>query len=427
MRLTIAGLAVLALIEAGCATATAPSPPATGSAAPGGRAAQAEQDAREAQARERLAQGRALIARGEMAAATIPLREALRLQPGLVEARESLGLALYGTGDLDGAVEELRTLLRQRPDAVRARLFLATALMAKQDWASARPELEETLRRQPDLVQALYSLGFVRYTLGDLNGAIEAYRQVLARSPEHADARYNLALVLKLTHRDAEATPEFLTAARAGHARAQFFVGTAYARGLGVEPDLALAITWWFRAADQGFHEADVALGEQRQVALGRIRRAPAERQAAERAFGDYRVALWSEFPELARTGADDTVGAALLRQGRGREAVPVLIREGSALSEPAQGLLEALYTDGSPGQLPAHDARIFQFFKTAADEGQVRPRIALARFYARGLGVPKDTARAISLLKATPHEDAQRLLQELSAAVEGGSTPARP
>jgi len=28
---------------------------------------------------------------------------------------------------------------------------------------------------------------------------------------------------------------------------------------------------------------------------------------------------------------------------------------------------------------------------------------------------VPKDVARAVSLLKATPHEEAQRLLQELS------------
>ena len=151
------------------------------------------------------------------------------------------------------------------------------------------------------------------------------------------------------------------------------------------------------------------------------------ERQAVEQAFRDYRGALWSEFPGLARNGDDDTVGAALLRQGRGRDAVPVLIREASAFSEPARALLETLYTGGVPGPLPAHDGRILHYFKTAADEGQARPRIALARFYAGGLGVPKDTARAISLLRATPHEDAQRLLQELLAAVEGGAAPARP
>ena len=87
------------------------------------------------------------------------------------------------------------------------------------------------------------------------------------------------------------------------------------------------------------------------------------------------------------------------------------------ALGEPAERQLETLYEQGVEDRLPAHDARILAYFKIAAAEGQVRPRIALARFYARGLGVPKDVARALGLLRATPHEDAQRLLRELSAA----------
>jgi TPR repeat protein len=430
MRSTTVGLALVTAICTGCATGGVPRSPAPAGAAgnPGPAAASTGASlAREARAREALELGRAAMARGETAAAVRAFREALRLQPDLVEARESLGLALYEMGDLDGTVEELRALLRQHPDAVRARLVLATALMAKQDWSSARPELEEVLRRQPDLGQALYSLGLVRYALGDLSGAIEAYRQVLARSPDDPDARYNLALVLKLTHRDAEATPEFLAAARAGHARAQFFAGTAYARGLGVETDMARAIAWWSRAADQGAVEAITALSEMRQTALGKTRRAPAERRAVEQAFRDYRTALWREFPELTRND-DDTVGAALLRQGRSAEAVPVLISEALAFSEPAQALLEELYYNGSPGQVPAYDGRILGYFKTAADEGRVRARIALAKLYAAGLGVPKDTARAISLLKSTPHEDAQRLLQEISAATEAvPPQPVRP
>lgn len=330
-------------------------------------------------------------------------------------------------GDLDGAVEELRAILRRQPDAVRPRYFLATTLMAKQDWAAARRQLDEVVRRQPDLIEAHYSLGLVRYAQGDSAGAIESFRKVLARSPEHADAHYNLALVLQVTHRDAEATPEFLAAARAGHAGAQYFAGTAYARGLGVEPDLTQAIIWWSRAAEHGSTEAAAALGELRQTALGRGRSGTTGRQAAEAAFRDYRAAMWSEFPELTRTGDDDSVGSALLRQGRGHEAVPVLIREAFALGEPAQGALEAIYQVGVDGQVPVHDARILEYFKTAADEGQPRARIALARCYAAGLGVPKDMPRAIGLLKATPHEDARRLLQELQAASEAAPASARP
>jgi tetratricopeptide (TPR) repeat protein len=318
--------------------------------------------------------GRALLARGEMVAATVALREALRLKPDLAEARASLGLALYAMGDLDAAVEELRGLLRVRPDLAEARLTLAAALVARQDWPAARAELETALAVQPDLLQAHYTLGVVRYAQGDLAGAIEAYRRVLAREPKAVDARYNLALVLKLAHRDAEATPEFLAAAEAGLPRAQYFAGAAYATGVGVPRDLVAAIAWWTRAAEQGVAQAEEGLAQLRQSASGRARRSPADRQAVEQAFGEYRARLWNDYPDLARQG-DEPLGAALLRQGRGREAVPMLIREAAALSEPAQRMLETLYDQGIEGQLPAHDARILAYLKSAAAEGRSRPR----------------------------------------------------
>ena len=427
MRWTAVSLLILAAIATGCTTAGAPR-----AARPAGEPASATLPAtgadREARARELLVRGRAAMARGDTTTAATRFREALELEPDLIEAREGLGLALYETGDLDGAVEELRILLRRRPDAVRARYALATALMAKQDWSSARLELENVLRRQPGMVPALYSLGLVRYALGDLNGAIDAYRQALSLGADQPDTRYNLALVLKLAHRDAEATPEFVAAARAGHARAQFFAGTAYASGLGVEPDAARAIAWWSRAAGQGSAEAGAALRELRLTALGATRRPPGDRHAAEQAFHDYRAALWNDYPELTRAGDDDTVGGALLRQGRPVEAVPALISEALAFSEPAQTLLEEIYYHGVPDRIAQYDPRILAYFETAAADGQVRARLTLARLYAAGVGVPKDTARAIGLLKSTPHEDAQRLLQEISTAPEAvPPSPVRP
>jgi tetratricopeptide (TPR) repeat protein len=321
-----------------------------------------------------LEEGRKLVDRGEMLTATAVLREALRQQPDLGEARASLGLALYAMGDLDGAVEELRGLLRVRPEMHEARLTLAAALVARQDWPAARAELETALAARPDLAQAHFTLGVVRYAQGDLAGAIAAYRQALAREPRAHDARYNLALVLKLARRDAEATPEFLAAAEAGLPRAQYFAGAAYATGAGVERDLVAAITWWTRAAEQGVTQAEEGLAQLRQTASGRARRAPAERQAIEQAFGEYRARLWKDFPGVARDG-DEPLGVALLRQGRGQEAVPVLIREAAALSEPALRTLETLYEQGIDGQVPAHDARILGSLRSAAAEGRARPR----------------------------------------------------
>lgn len=359
-------LVLFAIVHVGCAATAGMAP-----TSPPGRLAEDNIDAR---AQAYLERGQTLLGRGEMAAAATSLRQALGLRPDLVQARSSLGLALYGMGDLDAAVDELQGALERQPNATPVRLVLATALLAKQDWEAARKELEQVLTAQPDLLQAHYSLGVVRYALGDLGGAIDAYRRVLAGDPQHQDARYNLALMLKLVHRDAEATPEFLAAAKSGHARAQYFAGTAYAGGLGVERDLAMAIRWWLLAAEQGVRQAQEALAQLRQVALGRGRRAATDRQAVEQAFREYRTELWKDFPELSVNG-DDTVGGALLRQGRVREAVPVLIREASTLSEPAQRLLETLYEQGVNGQLPAHDPRILGYFETAAAEG-LRPPI---------------------------------------------------
>src|SRR5262245_2990771 len=369
----------LVVLASGCATPRAPEPPVGSTAAPAAAAPTpavrpAGATPTNDQARVALDEGRKRLAQGDMVGASALLREALRLQPDLAEARASLGLALYAMGDLDGAVDELRGLLRVRPDLADARLTLAAALVARQDWPAARAELERALSARPDLVQGSYTLGVVRYAQGDLGGAIDAYRQVLAREPRAADARFNLALVLKLARRDAEATPEFIAAAEAGIPRAQYFAGAAYATGSGVDRDLVAAITWWMRAAEQGVTQAEEGLAQLRQAASGRSRRPATERQAIEQAFAHYRARLWLYYPGLAREG-DEPLGAALLRQGRTAEAVAVLIREAAALSEPAQRLLETLYDQGVDGQLPAHDARILAYLKSAAAEGRSRPR----------------------------------------------------
>ena len=384
MARTVARVSVvlLALLFAGCAGAAPAAPPTTAGRPPSAPAAPAPSAVATPPLTvtppspgtpPALDRGRALLARGEVAAAAAAFREALRAQPDLVDARAGLGTALAGVGDLDAAVEELRAALRRQPDALPLRVALARVLVARQEWPAAREELERVLSAQPDLLDARYSLGVVRYAQGDVAGAIDAYRRVLAVEPQQLDARYSLALVLKLAQRDAEATPEFVAAAEAGHARAQYFAGTAYASGLGVTRDLAAAVAWWFRASEQGVAQADQALAQLRQVALGRSRRPAAESQAALQAFADYRAGLGQQFPDVT-PAADESLGGALLRLGRTSEAVPVLIREAAALSEPAARQLETLYERGVDGQLAARDARILAYLQSAAAEGRRAP-----------------------------------------------------
>jgi Tfp pilus assembly protein PilF len=367
MARCLLGLAVVALVA--CATPTPSIPTATSLPAPA--PSPVPTTPRPSPGQSALDQGRALRAQGDLVAAATALREAIRQDPDLVDARVSLGVTLWELGDLDGAVEELRAALKRRPDSVAARLALARVFLSRQEWAAARAELDSVVGRQADRTDAHFALGVVRYAQGEVNGAIDEYRQVLAADPQQPDAHYHLALLLTLAQRAPEATPEFLAAAQAGHGRAQYFVGVALASGLGVPRDVGAAVGWWFKAADQGVPQAEEALAQWRQAALGRGRRGPAERQTATLAFQDYRASLWKEFPDLAR---GDTVGGALLEQGRVSEAIVVLIHEASALSEPAQRLLETLYEDGVSGALPPRDPRILVYLQSATAEGRRTP-----------------------------------------------------
>ena len=323
--------------------------------------------------------GVARLNTGDLIGATEELREALRVQPDLVEARMSLGTALYQIGDLDGASEAYHAALRTQPDLVQAHVNLATIHIVKREWAPARNELQVALQLQPDLVRAHYALGLVRYGLGDRRGAIEAYREALQLKPDYADAHYNLGLLLKLANQEGEAAQEFYAAALAGMPKAQYFLGSAHASGRGVERDLIVAVQWWFRAAEQHEPQAMEALSQLRQSIFTKNKRPSGERDAIIQAFAEFRNELWKEYPEFDRQ-ASDCVGAALIQQDRLREALPVLLQEGMALSEPAQAVLETLYERGLEGKLAPYDERIRTFFKMTAEEGVPRARLVMAR-----------------------------------------------
>ena len=59
----------------------------------------------------------------------------------------------------------------------------------------------------------------------------------------------------------ASALPQLRAAAKDGHARAQYALGSMFNQGRGVQPDRALAAEWWRRAAAQNHAQAQFALG----------------------------------------------------------------------------------------------------------------------------------------------------------------------
>ena len=343
-------------------------------------------------------------------------RQALHIEPDAQEPRLTLGRTLFQLGDTDGAIDEYRTALRFHPTVAQAHLDLGTALMAKQDWRAAMTELQEAVRLDPTLVQAHYSMGTIHYTKGNVQSAIKAYQEALRLKPDFAEAHYRLGLVLKVAGRDKEAAQELEAGALAGLAKAQYFLGNAYRSGQGVEKSQIMAITWWAQAFEQGLPEAAQALTQLRRLAAVKGNLQTKQSKAAAEAFKNYCDQLWLDFPDLDRDQPTQTVGTTLLKQGRTAEALPVLLREAYALNEISHTALVQLYEHGLDGQLPPHGQWILSYLESTAADGAVPSRMALARIYAKGLGLAADAAKAKSYLKGLPREDVKRILDEIAA-----------
>ena len=343
-------------------------------------------------------------------------RQDLHIDPDAQEPRLTLGRTLFQLGDTDGAIDEYRTALRFHPTVAQAHLDLGTALMAKQDWRNAMAELQEAVRLDPTLVQAHYSMGTIHYTRGNVQSAIKAYQEALRLKPDFAEAHYRLGLVLKVAGREKEAAQELETAALAGLAKAQYFLGNAYRSGQGVEKSQVMAITWWARAFEQGLPEAAQALTQLRRLAVVKGNMQTKQSKAAAEAFKDYCDQLWLDFPDLDRDQATETVGTTLLKQGRTAEALPVLLREAYALNDVSHAALVQLYEQGLDGQLPPHGQWIMSYLESTAADGAIHSRTALARIYAKGLGLAPDLAKAKGYLKGLPRDDVKRILDEAAA-----------
>lgn len=341
------------------------------------------------------------------------LRNAVLLTPDRTDLRLTLADRLSRIGDLDAALDECRAAIVLNPSDAKAHVQLGVLLMARQDWKSAAVSLQDAVRLDPELTQAHYNLGNARYALGNVTAAMQSYREALALQPDFPDARYRLALLLKLTNHEREAARFMEDAAIGGMPQAQHFLGNAYKQGLGVEKNLAHAITWWGRAASLGYQPAADALSKLRHHVFA-VDQPEQRRQEITDAFRRYRHQLWDKYPNLTRQDSDASLGMTLLHSNQTADGLTVLLTEAYALSAPAQAELARLYENGNELGLVQHDRRILICFDRTATEGFPPAKKALARIYAKGLGVEADHTKARVALRGLPKQDAQTLIDEL-------------
>lgn len=351
------------------------------------------------------------------------LRNAARLTPQNAETRLNLARGLYRIGDLDAAIDECRAAIKLNASDPEAHLQLGVLLMAKQDWRGASTALKEAIQLDSTLTHAHYSLGNVHYTRGNVNAAIDSYRQALELQPNFPDARYRMALLLKLVNHGGEAAQFMEEAAKGGVPQAQFFLGNAYKAGQGVQKNLASAIYWWAKAEEFGHQPAAEALSKARRLALSPDQPERRRKETLE-AFQAYQERVQVEVLEKIRQDQDlqpyqiengETLGTTLLKHNRPDMAVPLLLKEAYALSEPSQAELAKLYETGLDQQLPPFDPVLLAYFETTAADGFVPSKKTLARIYGKGLGTAADLRKAKAVLKGLPKQEVKAVLEEFA------------
>lgn len=140
--------------------------------------------------------GLALASRGRPEEAIAEFREVLRLHPGAAAAHNGLAIALEGAGRLDEAIAEYREAVRLAPGEPRGRLNLAAAFTGHGRLDEAVAQYREVLRLAPDLPEAHLGLGHAFAQQGRARDAVVEYRAALVARPRWRPAALALAWML---------------------------------------------------------------------------------------------------------------------------------------------------------------------------------------------------------------------------------------
>jgi tetratricopeptide (TPR) repeat protein len=146
---------------------------------------------------------------GEVEAAFVELREAIRLAPQSADAQYNLAAALLARGAKADAMAAYRRAIELNPTYAEAHNNLGVLLEGAGDRAAAIRHYELAIQIQPHQAGAHYNLANVRLADGELADAVVHYRNALASEPEHPEARARLGLALTRMGQRGEAVAEY--------------------------------------------------------------------------------------------------------------------------------------------------------------------------------------------------------------------------
>jgi tetratricopeptide (TPR) repeat protein len=121
--------------------------------------------------------------------------EALRLDPGLAEARNNLGILYLQKGQLADGAAQLREALRLKPGDMQTECNLATALIQLRQWQDASAILQKMAPARPDNSIVQYQYGLALAHQGRTREAMGQYAKALLLTPDFAEALERLAWI----------------------------------------------------------------------------------------------------------------------------------------------------------------------------------------------------------------------------------------
>ncbi len=175
---------------------------------------------------------------------------ALRVDPGFVDAWNNRGVAHRDQGNLDSALVDLDEAVRLAPDDAQARSNRGMVQCERGNYGAALTDLDAAVRLAPQDAEIRANRGVVRFERVEIAEALADFTEAIRLNPQHAFLYHNRGLAfgsreLRLAREDFETAlrlnPQFAPAlaARAALAftqREYAAARTDFARAVQVEP-----------------------------------------------------------------------------------------------------------------------------------------------------------------------------------------------
>jgi len=129
--------------------------------------------------------------------------------------------------------------------------------------AFAMPACEAAVQKYPDSARFMYQLGRAHHKSDNFATAALWYKTAMQHGSGFGEAAYGLMLMdgMGVQKDMAKAVTLFRDAAEKGVLIAENALGYLYAQGNGLPQDTALSLMWYRKAAEQGAPTAQLALG----------------------------------------------------------------------------------------------------------------------------------------------------------------------